>query len=150
MRTRKSSAIPAFIPASVVRSTLGDAMGRIRSEEGLTWVELAELIGKGDDQTTRYVDASATMDVTTFYRAKQLWNGRFTGDADKLVSDAAEPISPRRTQSCVTKLAFELAAALEDGEMTRAELLGMKTTLQNAQDAIAAQLAELAPKAVSK
>lgn len=132
MPARKSSAIPATVPASAIRAALGDALGRIRSEEGMTWVELAEQIGKGDDQTTRYVDGSAEMGVTTFYRAKQLWNGRFTGCADKLVEDARDETSGHETQTCVLKLALALSEALADGDLSVEEVRGNRSTLEAA------------------
>jgi hypothetical protein len=147
MRTRKSSAIPAFIPASTIRAALGDALGKIRSEEGLTWAELGELIGKGDDQTTRYVDGSAEMGVTTFYRAKQLWNGRFTGVADRMAEEAREEMCGHQAQSAILKAALALSVALEDGKLTVEEVRANRATLENARDAIASQLSRLTPKA---
>lgn len=146
MPTRKSSAIPAMIPASTIRTALGDALGRIRSEEGLTWVELAELIGKGDDQTTRYVDASASMDVATFYRAKQLWNGRFTGAADRLVQDAAPQQDAQAAQSSILKAALSLSVALEDGLLTDDEIRANQKTLEQSLDAIRGLLGRVQPR----
>jgi hypothetical protein len=147
MPTRKSSAIPPVIPASVIRTALGDALGRIRSEEGLTWVELAELIGKGDDQTTRYVDASASMDVATFYRAKQLWNGRFTGEADRLISPATPEQHGQAAQSLLLKAALALSVALEDGKLTVQEIRDNRSTLEQSRDAIEALLGRLTVRA---
>lgn len=149
MATRKSSAIPAAVPASAIRAALGDALGRIRFEERMTWADLAEQIGKGDDQTTRYVDGSAEMSVTTFYRAKQLWNGRFTGDADKLIEAARQGVDGHQTQNCILKLALSLSVALADGDLSIAEIRANRGDLEAARDAIDAQLARLAPKAVA-
>lgn len=147
MRNRTSTAIPSAIPASTIRAALGDALGRIRSEEGLTWIELAELIGKGDDQTTRYVDASAEMSISTFYRAKQLWNGRFTGEADRLVEKARGSVCEHQAQSAILKAALALSVALEDGKVTVEEVRANRSTLENAKDAIEAQLSRLTVRA---
>lgn len=148
MRTRMSSAIPPFIPASDIRAALGNALGRIRSEEGLTWAELAEQLGKGDDQATRYVDGSSEMGASTLYRAKQLWNGRFTGEADQLIGRAAPTHDGQQVQSCLLKAAFNLSIALQDGQLTDAEIAANRSDLERCGDAIAALLARLGPKGV--
>lgn len=150
MSNRKSSAIPAFVPASAIRSALGDALGSIRSEDELTWVELAEKLGKGDDQTTRYVDASAEMSVSTYYRAKQLWNGRFTGAADRLIAEAGQGHDAQTAQSCILRAALALSTALEDGQLTTAEIRANRSTLEQSKDAIEALLSRLTPREVSK
>ncbi len=137
----------AVITASMIRAALGDALSKIRSEEGMTWVELGEELGKSDDQAAKYADGSAEMGVTTFYRAKQRWNGRFTGIADKLVDDARGDVSAHHAQSCILKAALALAVALEDGELSVGEIRANRSTLENARDAIDAQLARLTVRA---
>lgn len=148
MAHRTSSANPPFVSASEIREKLGDALGRIRAEEKLTWIELGERIGKGDDQAVRYVDGTAEMGVSTYYRAKQLWNGRFTGDADKLISDATPEQNPHHAQTCILRAALALSTALEDGSLTDAEIRSSRATLEQSRDAIDALLGRLTPKSV--
>jgi hypothetical protein len=73
------------INPSEVREALGDALGRIRAEERLTWAQLGAALGKSADQVVKYVDASAEMPVCVYYRAKALFGEDFTGPADKLI-----------------------------------------------------------------
>lgn len=137
------------VTASMVREALGDALGKIRAEEGYTWVELGELLGKGDDAVARYVDASADMPVSTFYKGKALWNGRFTGAADKLIEEARGEVNPYNAQSCILKAALALSVALEDGVLTNAEIAANRADLERSRDAIDALLFRLAPREVA-
>lgn len=148
MASRPSTANRRVVTASMIRTALGDALGRIRSDEQMTWVELGEELGKSDDQAAKYCDGTAEMSVTTFYRAKQRWNGRFTGLADRLVTDATQEMCGHAAQSSILKAALALSVALEDGNLTVGEIHANRSTLENARDAIDAQLQKLTPKQV--
>lgn len=145
--SRASTAKSRVVTASMIRTALGDALCRIRAEEGMTWAELGEELGKSDDQAAKYCDATAEMSVTTFYRAKQRWNGRFTGAADKLVTDAAPEQDAQSAQSCILRAALALSTALEDGNLTDAEIRAHRSTLETSKDAIDALLSRLTPRA---
>jgi hypothetical protein len=149
MATRTSSGKSRVVTASMIRQELGNSLARIRIEDGLTWADLGELIGRGDDQTARYADGSAEMGVTTYYRAKRLWNGRFTAAADMLIADAAAEQDGQTAQSCLLKAALALSVALEDGNLSIAEIRANRSTLETARDAIDAQLAKLKPQEVA-
>jgi hypothetical protein len=148
MPNRTSSAKTRIVTASMIRTALGDALGKIRIEEGMTWVELGEELGKCDDQAVRYVDGTAEMSVGTYYRAKQRWNGRFTGAADKLIADASPEQDPQTAQSCILRAALALSTALEDGTLTTAEIAANRSTLEQSKDAIDALLGRLIPREI--
>lgn len=136
-----------FVPGSVIGTALGDALSRIRQEDRLTWAALGEVLGKSEDQVAKYADGSATMDVAAYYRGKAYWNGRFTGEADRIVEKARGEACGHQAQSALLKAALALSVALEDGELTVAEVAASRSTLEAAKDAIDAQLARLKPKA---
>ncbi len=137
------------VPASKILEALGRSLHKIKDEDGLTWSDMARVMGKSDDMVAKYAEGTAEMGVSTFYFAKQAWNGRFTGTADRMVGDPHEA-DPHHAQSCILKAALALSVALEDGELTVAEIHASRSTLENARDAIDAQLARLAPKAISQ
>jgi hypothetical protein len=137
-----------IVPLSFeVRKALGDALGAIRAEEGYTWAQLGELIGKSDDQATKYVDTTAEMGVVAYHIAKARWGSRFTGRADALL-DPQETTDPYQAQSCILKAALALSVALEDGRLTDTEIRQNRSTLEGARDAIDAVLARLTPRQV--
>lgn len=138
-----------FVPASDIRAALGDALSRIRQEDRLTWVDMGDALGKSDDQAAKYADGSAEMGVVAFYRAKTLWNGRFSDGADKLVGDNTVQITAHYAQSCILKAALALSEALEDGELTDQEIFANRTALQASRDAIDAILGRLSPRDVA-
>lgn len=138
-----------IVPASRIVEVLGNSLSRIKQEDGLTWVDVGAAIGKSDDRAALYAAGQATMDVVTFYRAKQAWNGRFTGDADKLIENARGTVDARHTESCILKAALSLSVALEDGEVDDAEIQANRSTLINARDAIDTLLSRLAPRNVA-
>lgn len=136
-----------LIPAHEIRTALGDALGRIRSEDRLTFTELGEMIGKSDDQAAKYVDGSSEMPVSTYYRCKALWNGRFTGAADKLL-ERHHSVDGMEAQTSILQCAVGLSRALEDGVLDDAEIRDNRNSLQRARDNIDALLGRLAPQGV--
>ena len=135
------------VTASAVLEALGEAISQIKAEDRLRWSDVGEVLGTGDDQAAKYADGSATMNVVAFAKGRAAWNGRFTGRLDKLIEQAVPGIDAHKAQSCILKAALALAVALEDGELDLAEVRANRSTLENARDAIDAQLARLAPKA---
>jgi hypothetical protein len=137
-----------FVPAHRIIDALGSALLRIKQEDELTWPDMGAAIGKSDDRAALYASGAATMDVVTYYRAKQAFNGRFTGEADKLVDGARGVVDPHQAQSCILRATLALSVALEDGDLTDSEIAANRTNLVNARDAIDGLLCRLAPKRV--
>lgn len=132
------------ISASSILTALGDDIGHIKSEDGLTWDDVGRVLGKSPDQAAKYADATAEMGVTAFYFAKREWGGRFTGSADRLVDPAsASEADPRRAETDILRCAFAISQALADGLLTIDELIANRSALEAARDAINGQLARL-------
>lgn len=131
------------VSASQILTALGDALTKIKAEDGLTWSDVGRVLGKSEDMAAKYAEGTAELGATALYFAKKEWNGRFTGLADKLVEDARGDANPHRAQSCILKAALAFAVALEDGELSVSEVRANRSTLENARDAIDAQLARL-------
>lgn len=134
------------VSASAILRALGDSLSRIRQEDELTWADCGAVLGKSEDQAAKYADASAEMGAVALYRARQAWNGRFTGAADKLIADAAPEQDPHSAQSCILRAALALSTALEDGKLTVEEIRASRSTLEQSRDAIDALLHRLTPK----
>lgn len=134
------------VTASMLRDAVADRLSAIRQEDKMTWVEVGQVIGKGDDQAARYADGSAEMGFVSYAFAKMAWGKRFTGAVDALLEAARPDANAHHAQSCVLRAALALAEALEDGDLTVQEIRDNRSTLEKAQDAIAAQLARIGPK----
>jgi hypothetical protein len=135
------------VSASAILSALGDGLSAIRQHDGLTWADLGAVLGKSEDQAAKYADGSAEMGAVALYRAKQAWNGRFTGAADKLIEEARETVNPRRAESMILRASLCLSIALEDGDLSNAEIAANRAALENGRDAIDALLSRLTPRA---
>jgi hypothetical protein len=134
------------VPASDILTALGDALGRIRQEDRLTWVDVGRVLGKSDDQAAKYADGTAEMGAVALFYAKQAWGERFTGGVNSLLTEAIPAVDGQAAQSCILKAALALSVALEDGILTDEEIALNRSTLERAGDAIASQLARLGPK----
>lgn len=138
--------------ASAVVNELGKALTAIRLEDGLTFADMAAVLGVSDDQAAKYCAGSATMNAMTFARGKREWNGRFTGGFDRLCVES-RPIATtdRMKGSSVLKAALALSVALEDDDqIDKKEVRANRGTLENARDAIEALLGMLAPVEVKR
>lgn len=147
MSSRPSTAKrPAYSASSAVEA-LGRALLEIKIEDGLTWADMGAVLGKSEDQAAKYADGSATMDVVTFGRARREWNGRFTRFYDQLceAQPALSGADDQRGQTSILAAALALSSALEDGKVEAAEVRANRKKLENARDAIEAQLAKLGP-----
>jgi hypothetical protein len=54
--------------ASSLLTALGDYLGKARVDHGMTFTDLGETLGKGDDAAARYVAGSCDMPLSTFIR----------------------------------------------------------------------------------
>ena len=134
----------ATYSASNALEALGRALHEIKVQDGLTWADVGAVLGVGDDQAAKYAEGTATMNVVTFGRGKKEFNGRFTGYFDRLCEDSRPGKTCDRTgQSKILAAALALNIALEDGEVDVEEVRANRATLEDARDAIDAQLAKL-------
>jgi hypothetical protein len=108
---------------------------------------MAEVLGKSEDQVAKYADGSATMDVVTCTKARAAWGSRFSGALDRLIEKSGRQVSCNEAQHRILRAALVIEEARQDGHMTVEDIRANKTTLENARDAIDAQLQRLGPKA---
>lgn len=119
----------------------------IKIEDQLTFGDLGRILGKSEDQAAKYCDGTAEMPLSTFCFAWEAWNGRFLGSLRRMLEESAVAEScAHKAQSRVLEAALALSVALEDGELDEKEIHANRGTLENARDAIDAQLAKLKPK----
>jgi len=150
-RSEASGNRPVF-SASHVLEALASDLSAIKRDDGLTYADMAAVLGKSEDQAAKYCEATATMDVLTFARAKREWNGRFTGALDRLCHDSRPTADADRTRgSKVLKAALALSVALEnDDEITPGEVKTNRATIEAARDALEELLGKLKPVGVRK
>lgn len=145
MSSRQSTAKRRAVTASLLLDAVADNLSAIKDEDRLTWKDIGEVLHRSPDQAAKYADGSATMDFVAFARGKIAWGKRFTSGVDVLLENASEPRSGQEAQSCILKAALAFSVALEDGEIEEDEIRSNRSTLENARDAIDAQLARLKP-----
>ena len=138
---------PAY-SASNALEAIGKALHEIKSQDGLTWADVGAVLGVSDDQAAKYAEGTAAMNAVTFGRGKREWNGRFTGYFDRLC-EASRPgkVDDRRGHTTLLEAALAFSVALEDGNITPAEVRANRHVLEAARDAIDAQLSKLRPAA---
>lgn len=125
-------------------AALGKALGEIKAQDGLTWADLGAVLGVSDDQAAKYADGTAAMNAVTFGRGKQCWNGRFTGYFDRLCVDSRPgKLDDRQGHTTILEAALALSVALQDGDISPEEVRANRHTLENARDAIEAQLGKI-------
>jgi hypothetical protein len=139
---------PVF-SASAVLDAVATELSLIKSQDRLTFSDLGAVLGKSEDQAAKYCDASASMDVVTFARAKREWNGRFTGALDRLCHDSRPAAGSDRGRHCkLLKAALAVAEALEDDDdVDASEVRANRVAIEDARDALNDLLAKLAPTA---
>ena len=54
--------------ASSLLAAVGEVLGKARTDNGLTFTDLGETLGKGDDAAARYVAGACDMPLSTFIR----------------------------------------------------------------------------------
>lgn len=127
-----------FVPASKLVEATGEALAQIKREDGLTWGDIGEAIGRSEDQAAKYGSALASMDFVTFLRACQRWNGRFSVAATMLgmsilpAETQRGTFDARRGKLGLTLLLADLQAAMLDGELSPAEMVEMDVLIEQA------------------
>jgi hypothetical protein len=77
------------------------------------------------------------MDAIAFARGKREWNGRFTGQFDRLcVESRPAALSDRIAHTTVLKAVLALSEALEDGDISAEEVRDNRAVLEAGRDAI--------------
>jgi len=128
---------PVF-SASNVLETIGRDLALIKSQDRLTYGDLAAVLGKSEDQAAKYCEGSAEMGVIAFARAWREWNGRFAGGLAALCHDSRPAKHCDRVrQSRVLEAALALSVALQDdGEVSPGEVRDNLPRLEAARDAL--------------
>lgn len=124
--------------ASTVLDVIGEALSVIRREDGLTFADMAAVLGKSEDQASKYCAGAAEMGVIAYARAKREWNGRFTGGLARLCRESRPTDAGDRARtSKVLRAALALNVALEDDEeVTPLEVRENRAALEEARDAL--------------
>lgn len=134
----------AVYSASTALEAAGRALAEIKSQDRLTWSDVGAVLGVSEDQAAKYADGTATMSFVTFGRGKREWNGRFTGYFDRLCVDSRPgKHDDRLGHTKILEAALALSVALQDGNISPEEVRANRSTLENARDAIEAQLSKL-------
>lgn len=148
MTVRQSSGNRPVFSASAVLDAVASELSLIKSQDRLTYADLARVLGKSDDQAAKYCEGTAEMGIVAFASAKREWNGRFTGALDRLCHDSRPVAQHDRTrESKVLKAALSLSIALsDDDEITADEVRANRATIEAARDALEELLGKLAPR----
>lgn len=142
--TRQSTPQRSIFSASSVRDAIASELSAIKAEDGLTFKDMARVLGKSEDQAAKYCDGTAEMGTYAFAAAKREWNGRFTRAFDRLcVESRPGAVCDRSSLTFVLDAAARLSKALEDGVITKEEVRDNRAQLEAACDAIQAQLRKL-------
>lgn len=138
--------------ASSVLDEIGTALTTIRTEDKITFADMAAILGKSEDQAAKYCAGSQEMGVVAFARAQREWNGRFSGGLTRLCHDSRPSKDVDRIRgSKVLKAALALSVALEDDdEITPKEVKQNRAAIEQARDALDELLRKLAPVEVRK
>lgn len=137
----------AIVPASKILEALAADLSQIKSEDRLTFADMGRVLGRSEDQAAKYCEGTAEMGVTTYYFAKQAWNGRFTGRADCLIGKGPDATCDRAKESRVLKAALALSVALADGKVEVAEIHENRATIEAAIESLQGLLSRIGPKA---
>lgn len=128
--------IQPYVSASKLVDATGEALTQIKKDLGLTWAEVGEAIGKGEDQASKYGSGLSAMDFTTWLRACQRWNGCFSVAATMMglsigpSGNACATSDVRKGMLSLTLLLAELQTALLDDELSDDEVAAMDVLVE--------------------
>lgn len=144
MTTRQSTPSRPVFSASAVLDAIASELAIIKHEDGLTDADIGRVLGKSEDQAAKYRTGLAEMGIVAFAAGKREWNGRFTGALDRLCVDSRPgKVDDRACESSVLKAALALSIALQDGQITAAEVKANRATIEQARDALSGLLGKL-------
>ena len=134
--------------ASSVRDTIAETLAAIKDEDDITYADLGRVLGKSGDRAEAYCKGDfSDMSGFSLLAAWREYNGRFIGPIRQLVEQSrVHAPCDQSGQSAILTAALALSVALEDGKVDTHEVLANRSTLENARDAIDAQLAKLGPE----
>lgn len=141
--TRQSTGSRRVFSASNALDVISETLSEIKREDKLTYADLGRVLGKSEDQASKYCDGSAEMGAVAFMLAWREFNGRFAGPLGRFCEETRPVGCDHTGQSSILKAALALSVALEDGEVSTEEVRANRSTLEEARDAINAQLAKL-------
>lgn len=127
-----------FVPASKLVEATGEALLAIKDADNLTWREIGDALGVGDDQATRYAKGNSEMGFTTWLRGCRVWNGRFSvaaalaGLAVEQQAMAVRRQDVQRGILSLTLIMADLQSAMLDGDLHDDELAAMAGALDQA------------------
>jgi hypothetical protein len=78
---------------SDLMSAAGTALLQVKNQRGLTLTEMAQVMGRCDDQVARYIAGESEMGFITWERAKDAWP-----ELDERVKETAAERDMRRRQ----------------------------------------------------
>ena len=134
----------AVYSASNVREALAQALTEIKDEDSLTDADIGAVLGKSADRAREYRLGTSTMDAETYGRGKREWSGRFCGYFERLCVDSRPGyVNDHLTLTHVLNAAAEISKALDDGEITPAEIRDNRQKLEQAKDALECLLSKL-------
>lgn len=135
--------------ASSVRDTIASTLATIKDEDGITYADLGRVLGKSTDRAEAYCKGDfSDMSGFSLLAAWREYNGRFIGPIRDLVEQSRlNAPCDRQGHTSIIEASLALSVALQDGEISPEEVLANRSTLENARDAIDAQLRKLRPAA---
>lgn len=137
------------ISASGLLRAVGDDLGQIRSDDGLTWSDVGRVLGKSEDQAAKYADASAEMPITAYLFGQREWGTRLTGRVEALISADHAPIDDARVLPELLGCARGLAEGLTDGRLCLADIGANRKDIEDAVRALQGLLEKLQPRDVA-
>lgn len=147
MTDRRIHTARRVFSASSVRDLIAETLSNIREEDRITYADMGRVLGKSGDRAEAYCNGDfSDMSGFSLLLAWREYNGRFIGPLRDLVENTRPgKVTDAACQSTVLKAVLALSVALEDGEISAEEVRLNRGTLENARDAIDAQLAKLRP-----
>lgn len=106
---------------SAALQQIGDDLGTIKKEDGLSWKDVGRALGKSDDRASDYANAISEMPVSAFLLGCKEWNGRFANGVlsligMKLVETSTDIYTDGEKLSHILRVAHLIATALGDME----------------------------------
>ena len=142
--TRQSTPQRSIFSASTVLAAIADELTAIKAEDGLTDSDIGRVLGRSEDQASKYRTGTAEMGVVAYAAAKREWNGRFTGKLDQLcVESRPGRVNDHGALTTILNLAACLSKALEDGEIKPEEVRDNRAALEDAKAMIDGLLGKL-------
>ena len=126
-----------FVPASKMLNAAGESLRAIKDQDGLSWKDLGEALGKSEDQVSKYALGMAEMSMSTFLRATDIWNGRFANPVLSLLGqhvseNGSTADSVQNGKLCLLELLYKIERAMVDGAIDDEEMDDMATTVESA------------------